>query len=111
MVSAICPKCKILLVESNATTPGSLSAAEDTAVGLGAKFISNSWGGPEFSTEASYDSHFEHPRVAITVASGDDGYGVQWPASSPDVTAVGGTTLWMKGKTRTEEKVWESGRF
>jgi subtilase family serine protease len=109
MVSAICPKCKIILVESNSTTAGSLSAAEDTAFRLGAKFISNSWGGPEFSTEASYDSHFEHPGVAITVSSGDDGYGVQWPASSPDVTAVGGTTLWMKGKTRTEEKVWNLG--
>jgi subtilase family serine protease len=47
--------------------------------------------------------------VAITVSSGDDGYGVQWPASSPHVTAVGGTTLWMKGKTRTQEKVWNLG--
>jgi subtilase family serine protease len=109
MVSAICPKCKIILVESNTTTAGSLSAAEDTAFRLGAKFISNSWGGPEFSTEASFDSHFEHKGVAITVSSGDDGYGVQWPASSPDVTAVGGTTLWMKGRTRTQEKVWNLG--
>ena len=109
MVSAICPKCKIILVESNSTTPGSLSAAEDTAFRLGAKFISNSWGGAEFSTEASYDSHFNHRGVAITVSSGDDGYGVQWPASSPDVTAVGGTTLWMKGRTRTQEKVWNLG--
>jgi subtilase family serine protease len=109
MLSAICSKCKIILVESNSTTPGSLSAAEDTAFRLGAKFISNSWGGPEFSGETSYDSHFEHKGVAITVSSGDDGYGVQWPASSPDVTAVGGTTLWMKGKTRTQEKVWNLG--
>ena len=109
MVSAICPKCKIILVESNSTAAGSLSAAEDTAVRLGAKFVSNSWGGPEFSTETSYDSHFEHRGVAITVASGDDGYGVQWPASSPEVTAVGGTTLWMKGKSRTQEKVWNLG--
>ena len=81
MVSAICPKCKILLVESNATTAGSLSAAEDTAVRLGAKFISNSWGGAEFSTEASYDSHFEHPGVAITVSAGDDGYSVRGPVA------------------------------
>ena len=113
MVSAICPKCKILLVESNATTAGSLSAAEDTAVRLGAKFISNSWGGAEFSTETSYDSHFEHTGVATTVSAGDDGYsfGAQWPAVSPDVTAVGGTTLWMKGKTRTQEKVWNLGAW
>ena len=75
MVSAICPHCKILLVEANNTTVGALSTAEDTAVRLGAKFISNSWGGPEFTTETSYDSHFNHPGVAITVASGDYGYG------------------------------------
>ncbi len=73
MVSAICPKCKILLVESNSTSTGALSAAEATAVRLGAKFISNSWGGGEFSTETSYDSAFEHPGVAITVAAGDSG--------------------------------------
>jgi subtilase family serine protease len=109
MVSAICPKCKIILVEANSNSTSPLSKAEDTAVHLGAKFVSNSWGSPEFNTEASYDSHFEHKGVAITVSSGDNGYGVQWPASSPDVTAVGGTTLWMKGKTRTQEKVWNLG--
>jgi len=106
MVSAICPKCKIILVEANSTSISALSAAEDTAVRLGAKFVSNSWDGAEFTTEASYDSHFDHPGVAITVASGDYGYGTLYPAVSPYVTAVGGTTLWMKGKTRTEEKVW-----
>ena len=109
MVSAICPQCKIILVEANNTGIGALSTAEDTAVRLGAKFISNSWGGPEFSTEGNYDSHFNHPGVAITVASGDSGWGIQYPAVSPYVTAVGGTTLWMKGKTRTEEKVWSQG--
>jgi subtilase family serine protease len=108
MVSAICPKCKIILVEANSTSIGALSKAEDTAVKLGAKFVSNSWGGQEFTTETSYDGHFNHPGVVITTSSGDFGYafGAQYPAVSPYVTAVGGTTLWMKGKTRTEEKVW-----
>jgi subtilase family serine protease len=106
MVSAICPKCKIILVEANNTSAGALSTAEDTAVRLGAKFVSNSWGGSEFSTETGYDSHFNHPGVAITVSAGDSGYGASWPAVSPYVTSVGGTTLWMKGKTRTQEKVW-----
>ena len=108
MVSAICPKCKIILVEANSAFITALSKAEDTAVKLGAKFVSNSWGGQEFTTEASYDGHFDHPGVAITASSGDFGWasGAQYPAVSPYVTAVGGTTLWMKGKTRTEEKVW-----
>jgi subtilase family serine protease len=108
MVSAICPHCKIILVEANSTSISALSKAEDTAVSLGAKFVSNSWGGLEFSTETSYDGYFNHPGVAITASSGDFGYAytTQFPAVSPYVTAVGGTTLWMKGRTRTEEKVW-----
>jgi len=73
MVSAICPKCKIILVEANSTSIGALSKAEDTAVKLGAKFVSNSWGGQEFTTETSYDGHFNHPGVVITTSSGDFG--------------------------------------
>jgi subtilase family serine protease len=93
MVSAICPKCKILLVEATSATFSNLSAAEDTAAKLGANAISNSYGGSEWSTEKSYDTHYNHPGIAITVSSGDSGYGVQYPAASPNVTAVGGTSL------------------
>jgi len=93
MVSAICPNCKILLVEATSATFSNLSAAEDTAAKLGASAISNSYGGSEWSTETSYDTHYNHPGVAITVSSGDSGYGVQYPAASSYVTAVGGTSL------------------
>jgi subtilase family serine protease len=57
--------------------------------------VSNSFGGGEFSSEATatYDGHFNHPGVAITASSGDSGYGVEFPAASQYVTAVGGTTL------------------
>jgi subtilase family serine protease len=41
----------------------------------------------------SDQTHFNHPGVAITVSSGDNGYGVEFPAASQYVTAVGGTTL------------------
>lgn len=54
--------------------------------------ISNSYGRPEFSTELGFDSHYDHPGVAITVSSSDSGSGVEHPAASPNVTAVGGTT-------------------
>jgi subtilase family serine protease len=97
MVSAICPNCKILLVEATSPTFSNLAAAEDTAAKLGANAISNSYGGSEWSTEKSYDSHYNHPGVAITVSSGDSGYGVQYPAASPYVTAVGGTSLTSSG--------------
>ena len=92
MVSAACPACKILLVEGNTASFNDLNAAVDYAVGH-ASYVSNSYGANEFSGENTLDFHFNHPNVAITVSSGDNGYGVQWPAASPYVTAVGGTSL------------------
>jgi len=67
--------------------------AVDSAARLGAVAISNSYGGTEDSTILAADAHLNHPGIAITASSGDSGYGVSWPASSPYVTAVGGTTL------------------
>jgi subtilase family serine protease len=94
MVSAICAKCNILLVEANSASFSDLAAAEDTAAGWpGVAAISNSYGGKEFSGETTYESHYDHPGIAITVSSGDNGYGVEYPAASQWVTAVGGTSL------------------
>jgi subtilase family serine protease len=93
MVSAVCPGCKVLLVEATNNTNTNLYAAEDTAARLGATEISNSYGGGEASSETSQDVHFNHPGAAITVSSGDNGYGVEYPAASRYVTAVGGTSL------------------
>jgi hypothetical protein len=92
MVSAVCPLCTILLVEANSSYLSDLGTAVDTAVRLGAKFVSNSYGGGEYSG-IDADSHYNHPGVAITASTGDSGYGVSYPASSPYVTAVGGTSL------------------
>ncbi len=93
MVSATCPNCHILLVEANDNSMVNLGTAVDEAVALGAKYVSNSYGGSEWSGEASFDSYYDHPGVAITVSAGDSGYGAAYPAASPYVTAVGGTTL------------------
>ena len=57
-----------------------------------ADVVSNSYGGSD-ARDARYGAYYNHPGVAITVSSGDSGYGVQYPASSHYVTAVGGTTL------------------
>jgi len=92
-VSAVCPTCHILLVEANGPTIRPLTTAVDTAVRLGAVAVSNSYGGREDRSVLRWDWHFNRPGVTMTVASGDTGYGVQWPASSRFVTAVGGTTL------------------
>ncbi|WP_329586997.1 S53 family peptidase [Kitasatospora sp. NBC_01250] len=94
MVSAVCPNCHILLVEANSESGNDLGTAVNTAVQLGAKFVSNSYGGPETPDETSEDAQFyHHPGVAITASSGDSGFGVEYPAASPYVTAVGGTAL------------------
>ena len=90
---AMCQNCKILLVEATSASLSNLGVAENRAAASGANVISNSWGASEFSSESSYESYFNHPGVAITASTGDSGYGVQYPAASRYVTAVGGTSL------------------
>jgi len=108
MVSAICQNCHILLVEASSASNADLAASVDTAARLGATAISNSYGGSESSADVStYDAHYTHPGIAITASSGDSGYGPQYPAASPYVTAVGGATLTRDSSSRGfSETVW-----
>jgi len=110
MVSAVCPNCHILLVEAASADDNSLFSAIDSAVSLGAKYVSNSWGGSESSSETSQDADLNHPGVAITVSSGDDGTGAEYPATSRYVTAVGGTSLTKSSSASRgwTEKAWTS---
>ncbi|HSI18969.1 MAG TPA: S53 family peptidase [Sphingomonas sp.] len=106
MVSAMCPGCKVILVEANSAGFSDLAAAVNTAAALGAHVISNSYGGGESGSQA-YEAAYNHLGVAITVSSGDNGYGVQFPASSPHVIAVGGTSLKRDASARGwGETVW-----
>ena len=106
MASAMCPSCKIILVQASTSSLSNLAKAVNTAVAMGAKAVSNSYGGSESGT-ASYESAWNHAGVAITVSSGDSGYGVEFPASSPHVTAVGGTSLRRASNTRGwSETAW-----
>jgi hypothetical protein len=108
MVSASCPNCNILLVEANDDGSDNVGAAVNTAVALGASVVSNSYGGDESSDEAQDDAHYyQHAGVAIVASSGDDGYGVEYPAASPYVTAVGGTSLTADSSARGfSETAW-----
>ena len=105
IVHAICPNCKILLVEAKSNSFVDLIAAEDYAIAH-ATIVSNSWGGSEFSSEttSSYDGHFNHIGHPITFSSGDSGYGAEYPAASQYVTAVGGTTLTLNRTTPTRAR-------
>jgi subtilase family serine protease len=104
-VSTMCPNCHILLVEAERPTGNDLAAAVRTAAAMGARVISNSYGGGEIGS-APFEGAYNVPGVAVTASTGDSGYGAQFPATSPHVIAVGGTTLNMSGLTRLSETVW-----
>jgi subtilase family serine protease len=110
MVSAICPLCHIILVEANSADTADLGAGVNAAVSLGAKYVSNSYGGSESSSDPTYDTdYYNHPGVAVTASAGDDGYGVSYPAASQFVTSVGGTSLSTSSNSRGwTESVWGS---
>ncbi len=89
---AIAPGATILLVEASSNSFTNLMAAEDYAK-LHAQYVSNSWGGSEFSSESSYDANFIQSGVSFFVAAGDSGLPAEYPSASPNVISVGGTTL------------------
>ena len=102
MVSAVAPAAHILLVEANSADWDNMGAAVDEAVALGAGFVSNSYGssynanagsGEDPAETTTLDAHYNHPGVAVVASSGDSSYGVGYPAASPYVTSVGGTSL------------------
>lgn len=88
----IAPQANILLVEANnSSTTNLLSAVQYAAAN--ANVVSMSWGTSEFSGEQAYDSIFSaYPNVTFVASSGDTGT-VSWPAVSPDVLSVGGSSL------------------
>ena len=103
MVSATCPTCHILLVEAKTPSFSNLATAVNYAASQGVKAISNSYGG----SDASQSSAYNHSGIAITASSGDSGYGIESPASYPDVIGVGGTSLTKASNTRGwSETAW-----
>ncbi|MFL6155403.1 MAG: hypothetical protein ACJ72D_04910 [Marmoricola sp.] len=106
-VSAICPGCKILVVQASSASIANLGTAAATAARQpGVVAISNSYGGGDLS-DATYGSYYNHPGIAVTASTGDNGYqGGSFPASSAYVVAVGGTSLRMSGTTVLGETAW-----
>jgi subtilase family serine protease len=104
----IAPKANIVLVEASSANDGDLYKAVDTARNYaGVSVVSMSWGGSESASDISNNSHFTTPSghigVTFVASSGDEGAyasgsnknppSVEYPAASPNVVAVGGTTL------------------
>ena len=113
MISANCPKCRILLVETNDDFMNNLGAGVNTAARMGATAISNSYVSQESPTDPGPIAkdgllpYYVHPGIAVVAATGDYGYslnpsapnafggptGALIPAAFPSVVAVGGTSL------------------
>jgi subtilase family serine protease len=111
---AIAPGANILLVEANSNSGTDLLTAVDTARNTpGVAAVSMSWGSEEFSGQSSYDTHFQtpsgHPGVTFVASSGDEGAGPSWPAASPYVLAVGGTSLTLSSSNNWQSEVAWSG--
>ena len=109
---SIAPAANLLLVEANSSSLADLLKAVDTAASYpGVAVVSMSWGSSEFSSESSYDSNFTtpagHSGVTFVASSGDSGGVVEWPAASPNVLSVGGTTLSLNSNnTWKSETAW-----
>jgi|HubBroStandDraft_2_1064218.scaffolds.fasta_scaffold88127_2 hypothetical protein len=104
MISAICPNCKLVLVQTNTNKATDLAAGVNAAAALGAVAISNSYSGGE---ESAGDSAYAHSGRAITASSGDDGTGAKQPCSFAGVVCVGGTTLLATSTGRGwSERAW-----
>ncbi|MFB7776569.1 carboxypeptidase regulatory-like domain-containing protein [Streptomyces bauhiniae] len=112
MVSAAAPGAHLLLIEADSDRFEDIFAAVDQAVAQGAQYVSNSYGSGYNTTSGSgedpaqtnlFDSHYDHPGVAMIASSGDHGYGVSYPAASQHVTAVGGTAL---KRSATDSRGW-----
>ena len=98
MASAACPNCKIVLVQASSASFSNLWTGVDYAKTItGIRAISNSYGNTDSASYAAYDSHYAGNQIAITVSTGDYGYGAQWPATAPGAIAVGGTSLTHSG--------------
>jgi len=95
---AIAPAANILLVEASDNSYANLLAAVRFAASQpGVVAVSMSFGGDEFTRQLVYDSYFVtptgHAGVTFVASSGDTGAPASYPAASPNVLSVGGTTL------------------
>jgi subtilase family serine protease len=105
---AVAPNAKLVLSVAASASLTDLLKAVQAAVNAGATVVSMSWGSNEFSSEANYESYFSKTGVTFLASSGDNGSGASWPACSPSVVGVGGTSLYLdaQGNVTSPEVAW-----
>ena len=108
---AIAPNATILLVEAVSAKDNDLLAAVNYATNQpGVVAVAMSWGENEFRSESNLDSYFSKEGITFFASSGDDGgSNLNWPAVSPNVVGVGGTTLKLNSNgTVFSENAWQN---
>ncbi len=108
---AVAPGANIILFEANSPSDANLWAAVDTARNYsGVSVVSMSFGGSESSGDTSANIHFTTPSghngVTFLASTGDSGSPSGYPAYSPNVVAVGGTSLTLSGNNYSSESGW-----
>ena len=107
---AIAPLARIVLIEVSDANSNSLLGGIALANKMGAGVVSMSFGAPEGSWVKTDDASFTATGMTYVAAAGDNGAQALWPAVSPNVLAVGGTSLqWTGGGTRYEAAWASSG--
>ncbi len=106
---AMAPKANIVLVEANSIDSQSdVNMAIQTAASM-AQVVSMSFGSPEYPDEIAQDSLYAVPGVTFLAATGDSGAPGGYAAYSPNVVAVGGTSLYLNGdNSYNHETVWNN---
>jgi|GEM_PF-710395 len=109
---AVAPAAHIVLVEANSQLIGDLMGSVATAAGRpGVSVVSMSWGFPEGmsifqSDEAAFDGIFNKPGVTFVASTGDFGTAdPEYPAFSPNVLAVGGTSLTLNADNSYKSEI------
>ena len=103
---AIAPLARIVLIESPAASLAAITGAIQLVNRMGPGVVSMSFGGAEGSYVNSLDSYFQTSGMSYFASTGDSGAGVSWPAVSPYVVAVGGTSLTYNGSGTRSETAW-----
>jgi len=114
----------IFYVSPDWNYPGLVATLNAAMSANAAKIINNSWGGCELNAQAAGAAAATDQILAAAVAQGqtfavstgdyganecNPGPGASWPASSPYVVAVAGTTLDASTTTWGSEIVWNAG--
>ena len=103
---AIAPLARLVLIEVPSDNSSQLLGGVALANRMGPGVVSMSFGAPEGTWARATDAVFAAPGMTYVAAAGDAGAQVLWPAVSPKVFAVGGTSLQWNGLEARHEAAW-----